>query len=118
MKTIDRCEVVYVDEERVRQVMGRIVDGLTATRLAETFKALGDPTRIRIISALSQGEMCVCDLSAVLGMSQSAISHHLRLLRALRLVKGAKHGRMVHYSLDDDHIRGLFSAGMEHVSHV
>ena len=117
MQPLDPCEVVYVDEERVRQVMSSMVDGLTATRLAETFKALGDPTRIRIISALSQAELCVCDLSAALGMSQSAISHQLRLLRALRLVKGAKRGRMVYYSLDDDHIRGLFHAGMEHVRH-
>ncbi len=113
----DRCEVTFIDEERVRRIAPQIVDGLTATRLAETFKALGDPTRIRILSALSQGELCVCDLAASLGMSQSAISHQLRLLRALRLVKGAKRGRMVYYTLDDDHIEGLFRHGMEHVRH-
>ncbi len=117
MDPLDRCEVTCIDQERVRQIMPRLIDGLTATRLAEIFKALGDPTRIRILSALSQAELCVCDLSAALGMSQSAISHQLRLLRTLRLVKGDKRGRMVYYSLDDDHIRDLFRSGMDHVSH-
>jgi ArsR family transcriptional regulator len=117
MARSDRCEITVIDEERVRAVAARIIDGLTATRLAETFKALSDPTRVRIISALSQSELCVCDLAATLGMSQSAISHQLRLLRTLRLVKGSKRGRMVYYSLDDDHIDGLFRHGMEHVRH-
>jgi DNA-binding transcriptional ArsR family regulator len=114
----DRRGATYIDEERVRAVAPQIVDGLTATRLAELFEALGDPTRVRIVSALSQGELCVGDLAASLGMSQSAISHQLRLLRALRLVKGAKRGRMVYYSLDDDHIVSLFQSGMEHVRHA
>jgi len=114
----DRREATYIDEERVRAVAPHIVDGLTATRMAELFEALGDPTRVRIISALSQAELCVGDLAASLGMSQSAISHQLRLLRALRLVKGAKRGRMVYYSLDDDHIDSLFQSGMEHVRHA
>ena len=113
----DRCEETFVDEDRVRDILPRIVDGLTATRLAELFQALGDPTRVRIVSALSQGELCVCDLAAALGMSQSAISHQLRLLRALRLVRGHKQGRMVYYALDDDHISGLFQHGMDHVTH-
>ncbi len=113
----DRCEVTYIDEERVHAIAPHIVDGLTATRLAELFQALGDPTRVRIISALSRAELCVCDLAASLGMSQSAISHQLRLLRSLRLVRGTKRGRMVYYALDDDHIRGLFESGMEHVTH-
>ncbi|MDI7276753.1 MAG: metalloregulator ArsR/SmtB family transcription factor [Anaerolineae bacterium] len=113
----DRCEVTYIHQERVRAVAPHIVDGLTATRLAETFKALSDPTRVRILSALSQGELCVCDLAAALGMGQSAISHQLRLLRTLRLVKADKRGRMVYYTLDDAHIEGLFRHGMEHVAH-
>lgn len=113
----DRCEETYIDEDRVRAVAPHIVDGLTATRLADIFKALSDPTRLRIISALSQAELCVCDLAASLGMSQSAISHQLRLLRSLRLVRGAKRGRMVYYSLDDDHVDVLFRNGMEHVRH-
>ncbi len=117
MSRSDRCEISHIDEEHVRAVAPRLVDGLTATRLAETFKALSDPTRVRILSALSQGELCVCGLAAVLGMSQSAVSHHLRLLRTLRLVKADKRGRMVYYTLDDAHIEGLFRQGMEHVAH-
>ncbi len=113
----DRCELTYIDEERVRAVAPHIVDGLTATRLAELFKALGDATRVRILSALSHAELCVWDLAASLGMSQSAISHQLRLLRSLRLVRRVKRGRMVYYSLDDDHISSLFKSGMEHVTH-
>ncbi len=108
----------YIDEERVRAVAPHLVDGLTATRMAELFEALGDPTRVRIVSALSQGELCVGDLAASLGMSQSAISHQLRLLRTLRLVKRVKRGRMVYYSLDDDHVDSLFRSGMEHVKHA
>lgn len=114
----DRCEIHYVDEGRVRAVAPHIVDGLTATRLGDLFKALSDPTRVRIVSALSQAELCVCDLAASLGMSQSAISHQLRLLRSLRLVKRVKRGRMVYYSLDDDHVDSLYRSGMEHVKHA
>ena len=117
MARSDRCEATFIDEDKVRTVIPHIVDGLTATRLAETFQALSDPTRVRIISALSQAELCVCDLAACLGMTPSAISHQLRLLRTLRLVKASKRGRMVYYSLDDDHISGLFRHGMEHVGH-
>ena len=113
----DRCEVTIIDPARVRAASEQMVDGLTATRLAETFKALSDPTRVRILSALSRNELCVCDLAATLGMSQSAISHQLRLLRTLRLVKHAKRGRMVYYTLDDEHIEGLFQQGLEHVRH-
>ena len=94
-----------------------MVDGLAATRLAETFKALSDPTRVRIISALSHTELCVCDLAATLGMSQSAVSHQLRTLRQLHLIKSRKEGRQVYYSLDDDHIHELFRCGLDHVSH-
>jgi ArsR family transcriptional regulator, lead/cadmium/zinc/bismuth-responsive transcriptional repressor len=113
----DRCEIVLVDEARVRAVEATLVDGLTATHMAETFQALSDPTRVRIISALAQQELCVCDLAAVLGMSQSAISHQLRLLRVMSLVRHRKEGRMVYYALDDEHIHRLFREGLEHALH-
>lgn len=112
-----RCGVTYIDESRVRQAQAGLVDGLTASRLAETFKALSDPTRVRIISALSNAELCVCDIAATLGMSQSAISHQLRVLRNLRLVRYRKEGKIVYYSLDDEHIEGLFRQGLEHAQH-
>lgn len=107
----------YIDEERVRQAERELIDGLTATRLAEVFKALSDPTRLRIISALGEGELCVFDIAAALGMSHSAISHQLRTLRNLRLVKNRREGRMVYYALDDEHIQTLFRQGMDHVKH-
>lgn len=113
----DRCEVYSINEDMVRQAQAQLVKVPTATRLAEFFKALSDPTRVRIISALSAGELCVCDLAATLGMSQSAISHQLRLLRQLRLVKRRKAGQMAYYTLDDEHVSTLFHEGMDHVRH-
>jgi len=86
-----------------------------AAALAETFKALGDVTRVRILDALSRTELCVGDLAALLGSSESAVSHQLRLLRSMRLVRARRDGRLVYYSLDDNHIVGLFAQGLEHV---
>jgi len=83
--------------------------------LAELFKALGDYTRVRILFALSVNELCVCALAEVLDMSQSAISHQLRLLRAAKLVRYRKDGKNVYYALDDDHVRNLISQGLEHI---
>lgn len=107
----------YVDVERVREAERDLINGLTAARLAEVFKALSDPTRLRIISALGDRELCVYDIAATLGMRHSAISHQLRTLRNLRLVKNRREGRMVYYSLDDAHIGTLFRQGMDHVNH-
>ncbi len=87
----------------------------TLERLAELFAALSDTTRLRIVEALSQSEFCVGDLSDLIGLSQSATSHHLRTLRNLRLVKHRRDGRMIYYSLDDGHIERLFAQGIEHV---
>ena len=117
VQTTDRCEESIIDEDKVKQAQKAILDGLTATYLADTFKALADPTRVRIISILAQTELCVCDLAATLGMTQSAVSHQLRLMRKMRLVKNRKQGRMVYYSLDDEHIQDLFQRGLEHVEH-
>ena len=85
--------------------------------LAHTFQALADPTRVRLVSALSSTELCVSDLAAVLGMTQSAVSHQLRTLRDLRLVKSRRSGREIFYTLDDDHIRQLFQLGLSHIQH-
>jgi DNA-binding transcriptional ArsR family regulator len=91
-------------------------DAREVERLAELFSAIGDPTRLRILHALEQKETCVGDLSAGLDLSESAISHQLGLLRALRLVRARREGRHVYYRLDDNHVSALISAGMEHVS--
>lgn len=116
-QSAERCAIAVIDEDGVRRAEAHLVDGLTATRMAETFKALSDPTRVRIISALAQTELCVCDLACTLGMSQSAVSHQLRTLRELHLVKNRREGRQVYYSLDDEHIHSLFLQGMDHVRH-
>ena len=111
----DTCEQTIVDQERVRRVQERLTDEVTSQQLAETFGTLSDPTRLRIVEALAQEELCVCDLSAALHLSQSSTSHHLRTLRNLRLVKHRRAGRLVYYSLDDDHIVKLFRQGLDHV---
>lgn len=107
----------HIHAEAVRRALGGLIDAPQAGRLAQIFDALADPTRLRLISALNQGELCVYDLAAALGMSQSAVSHQLRLLRALGLVRYRKAGRMVFYTLDDEHIRDLFERGLEHITH-
>ena len=117
LSTADRCSETIIDEDKVKQAQQVLLNGLAATHLADTFKALADPTRVRIISILVHTELCVCDLAATLGMTQSAVSHQLRLMRDMRLVKSRKDGRMVYYALDDEHIRGLFLRGLEHVEH-
>jgi DNA-binding transcriptional ArsR family regulator len=83
--------------------------------LSDTFKVLGDPTRVRILLGLSVRELCVCDLAELFGLTSSAVSHQLRLLRAHRLVKPRREGKLVYYSLDDDHVRTLFDEGLRHV---
>lgn len=117
MDTLTRCEENFIHEERVLAAQAGLIDGLAATRLAATFSALSDPTRVRIISALLHQELCVCDLAALLGMTQSATSHQLRILRNLSLVRTRKEGRIVFYTLDDEHIRELFQRGYDHIQH-
>jgi DNA-binding transcriptional ArsR family regulator len=92
-----------------------LLDSATATSLAETFRALGDTTRVRILDALSRRELCVGDIATLLGLSESAVSHQLRLLRGMRLVRPRRAGQMMFYALDDHHIVGLFAQGLEHV---
>jgi ArsR family transcriptional regulator len=87
----------------------------SATSLAETFKVLGDVTRVRILDAISRSELCVNDLAGIVGLSESAVSHQLRLLRGMRLVRPRRQGRQVFYTLDDQHIVRLFEQGLEHV---
>ncbi len=114
----DVCQCVETHPEAIAKATGFLPDENTVLNLAELFKALGDPTRVRILFALSSGELCVCDLAEVLQMSQSAISHQLRLLRAARIVRYRKQGKNVFYSLDDAHVVRLFEQGLAHVSHT
>jgi len=114
---LTRCEVDIIHEDLVHAAQPDLLDGLTATRMAQIFQALSDPTRVRLISSLFSTELCVCDIAAILGMTQSAVSHQLRLLRDQRLVKARKEGRVVYYTLDDEHIKDLMSRTLEHIKH-
>ena len=113
MTAPDVCEVPMVHPERVSRVQELLSDEASVELLADTFATMADPTRLRILDALSHEELCVCDLSAALNLSQSSTSHHLRTLRNLRLVKHRREGRLVYYSMDDDHIVRLFALGLE-----
>ncbi len=110
-------KVEFIHAAKVKAAQPHLIDSPTATHLAHTFESLADPTRVRIVSALSHTDLCVGDLAALLGMTQSAISHQLRLMRAQRLVKARKEGRMAFYALDDEHIHDLFHRGLAHVEH-
>jgi ArsR family transcriptional regulator, lead/cadmium/zinc/bismuth-responsive transcriptional repressor len=115
---LDRCEMEGVGPARVAAVLERLPEPEVFQDLAETFRVLSDQGRVRLISALLEaGELCVCDLAAVTGLTQTACSHNLRLLRSHRLVRYRKQGRNVYYSLDDAHIRLLLDVGLQHVSH-
>ena len=109
------CGVFHLDPVRVRQLARGLMRQESAVALAEAFHLLGDLTRVRILDALSKGELCVCDLANLLGLSASAVSHQLRLLRSVRLVRPRRSGRMVYYALDDQHITHLFEEGLRHV---
>src|ERR1035437_5282123 len=117
--SIDECGVKLVDPDKVAQVsmaMPQEVDGLD---LADVFALLGEPGRLRLLVALLEAcELCVCDLSAVTGMSESAVSHALRLLRAHRVVSVSRRGRMAFYRLDDWHVRMLLDLGLTHSGHT
>jgi ArsR family transcriptional regulator, lead/cadmium/zinc/bismuth-responsive transcriptional repressor len=106
-----------VDPDAVERVHAHPLEDAMAGRLAETFKALADTTRVRILHALSHAELCVGDLAAVLEMSESAVSHQLRLLRGLRVVRARREGKLVFYALDDEHVTRLFQISLEHLGH-
>lgn len=111
----DMCEVFNPDNQVVEMMKEKTLADDVVYDLAELFKTMGDPTRIKILYALKERELCVCDLSELLDMSSSAVSHQLRVLRNNKLVKYRKEGRSVYYSLDDDHVMCLFGQGLEHV---
>jgi len=111
----DRCAVHCVHEEKVKGVQKEMLPEQEVQMLAELFKTMGDPTRIRLIHALMQTELCVCDLAAATGASESAVSHQLRILRQQQLVKYRREGKMLYYSLQDNHVATLMLQGLEHV---
>lgn len=115
MDKMDLCECNIIHEDVVERVRRQMPDETPVYEVSELFKVFGDSTRSRIICALRLEEMCVCDLAALLNITQSAISHQLRILRSSRLVKSRKQGRVVYYSLDDAHIGEIFSLAFTHI---
>lgn len=114
-KEIEVCQKKIVHQEIVNQVNQKMPDEELIKDIAEFFKILGEPTRIKIINILFLSEMCVCDISQIMGMNQSAISHQLKILKQANLVKYRKEGKSVYYSLSDEHIKQIFDQGMIHI---
>lgn len=111
----DGCQVRMIHLERVQQARSKTPDADWLDRLARIFKALANPTRLTMVIALADGEMCVCDLAALVGQSDSVVSHHLRRLKDLDLLRSRRDGPILYYALDDDHVAQLLDAGLEHV---
>lgn len=114
--SIERCDCNAIHEDIVNQVRDKMPQEESLYDLAELFKVFGDSTRIRILWALHEVEMCVCDIAVLLNMTQSAISHQLRVLKQANLVKNRKEGKVVYYSLVDDHVREIFDQGLIHIN--
>ncbi len=106
-----------LDETSASQIKERLLSDRLISRLSDLYKALGDPTRIKIIAALSAGELCVHEITQLLDVSQSAVSHQLRVLRSVGLVTYRKEGKHVIYNLDDEHVHTIFDCGLEHINH-
>ena len=113
---VECCDFIHAHEEIVERVRQELPDEDTLYDLSELFRIFGDSTRIRILYVLFEAEMCVCDIAALLGMTQSAISHQLRALKNARLVKARREGKTVFYSLADDHVKTIIDQGLEHVA--
>ena len=112
---IERCDFIHVHDEIIEKVNESMPDEEVLYDLAELFKIFGDSTRIKILYVLFESEMCVCDIAQLLGMSMSAISHQLRVLKQSHLVRFRKEGKTVFYSLADDHVRLILGQGLDHV---
>lgn len=115
-KCIENCDENTIHSDVVSNVKSKLPKDETLYDLAELFKVFGDSTRIKILCSLFEAEMCVCDIAVTLGMSQSAVSHQLRVLKNARLVKFRRDGKVVYYSLDDEHVKHIFNEGLNHIT--
>ncbi len=111
------CDDKVIHVEEVRAARSALPQGETLAGMADLFAVLGDPTRLRLVAALAHRSLCVCDLAAAVGLTESAVSHQLRLLRSLGLVRSRREGRLVYYTLDDEHVTTLFNQAHDHVDH-
>ncbi|WP_055071595.1 ArsR/SmtB family transcription factor [Clostridium massiliamazoniense] len=114
-KVIEDCSCTIIHRDTLEEVKEKLPKEETLYDLAEIFKVFGDTTRIKILCSLFEHEMCVCDMAALLNITQSAVSHQLRVLKQARLVKFRREGKVVYYSLDDDHVKNIFNEGLNHV---
>ena len=110
-----QCEFIHAHPDLIQRIQQKLPDEGVLCDLAELFKVFGDSSRIKLLQLLMEGELCVCDMAQLLGMSQSAVSHQLRVLKQARLVKYRRAGKTVFYSLDDAHIKTIFNQGFEHI---
>ncbi len=113
--TVETCGFLFVHRDAVERVRAGLPDDDTLVRLSDLFKVFGDGTRIRILYVLFEEEVCVCDIAMLLGMTQSAVSHQLRILKQARLIRSRREGKTIFYSLADDHVRTLLRNGTEHI---
>lgn len=111
----EKCEVTLIHEDNVKKTINELPDDELIADLSDMFKIFGDQTRMKILMALESGELCVCDIAAVMDMSQSAISHQLRVLKQSNIVKTRREGKVVYYSISDDHVKEIFDIAMVHV---
>lgn len=118
MLEVEACGFLCVHEDVVAQVQASLPDDDKLNRMVELFKAFGDGTRVRILYVLLEAEVCVCDLAKLLGMTQSAVSHQLRILKQARLIRSRRDGKTVFYALADDHVATLLRQGTEHINEV
>ena len=114
---MDICSVKCIDEEKVKQTVKTIPQTEDIGQMAGIFKALSDPSRLKIVLALLNQEHCVCDIAAICSQTDSAISHQLRILRTLKIVKNRREGKSIYYSIDDDHVVSLIKMSLHHVRH-
>ncbi len=114
-RNFEKCEFLCVHEDVVQDVLQKMPEEETLFDLAEFFKVFGDSTRIRILYALKETELCVCDIASLLDLTQTAVSHQLRVLKQSKLVKARRSGKTVFYSLDDDHIHSILDMGIHHL---
>lgn len=111
----EKCEVTLIHENNVKKAINELPDDELIADLSDMFKIFGDQTRVKILMALESGELCVCDIAAVMDMSQSAISHQLRVLKQSNIVKTRRQGKVVYYSISDDHVKEIFDIAIVHV---
>lgn len=116
LPTIDECGENLIHPDMVEQAQRRLLDGPPAAKLAQQFALMADPTRLRLLLALTAGELCVCDLAAASGVNRSTVSHQLRTLREARLVRRRRAGKVIYYALDDDHVVNLIALATEHLA--